>query len=234
MQSKPKPPGARQKPAAGRPSARERILSGGAASMRDEELIALLLRTGTQGADVRALAGQLADGGLRALGRIHPDELCMRPGIGPAKAATLAAAVEIARRWAAQRVQRGDIVRTPADVHRHFHSQLRDAAQEEFHVVLLDGRNRWLRSVLCSRGTLTSSLVHPREVFRPALRESAAGVTLVHNHPSGDPTPSEQDRLLTRRLAEAGKLLGIWVMDHIIVAEHGYASMRDESHLWPD
>ena len=95
-------------------------------------------------------------------------------------------------------------------------------------MVLLDGRHRVRRTVTASQGTLTASLVHPREVFRPALRESAAAVLVVHNHPSGDPTPSEEDRRVTRRLAEAGALLGVPLLDHVVVAERGYTSLREE------
>jgi DNA repair protein RadC len=118
-------------------------------------------------------------------------------------------------------------------VHRHFHPRLRDAPTEQFHILLLDARHRVLRSVLTSQGTLTASLVHPREVFRPALREGAAALVLVHNHPSGDPTPSLEDREITRRLARAGVLLGIPVLDHVIVADRGYASLREQGELAP-
>ena len=99
--------------------------------------------------------------------------------------------------------------------------------------MLLDSRHRVIRSVLTSQGTLTASLVHPREVFRPALREAAAALVLVHNHPSGDPSPSSEDREITRRLAQAGVLLGIPVLDHVIVADRGYASLREEGDLPP-
>ena len=122
-------------------------------------------------------------------------------------------------------------LRDPADVFAHFHPYLRDAAQERFAIVLLDGRHRVLREEVISLGTLTASLVHPREVFRPALRASAAGLILVHNHPSGDPTPSNEDRQVTERLVAAGELLGVRVLDHVIVAERGYCSLREEGLL---
>ena len=148
--------------------------------------------------------------------------------MGPAKSATLAAALELGRRVAARRLRSGDPVRGPADVFRHFHARLRDVRYERFLLLLLDGRHRMLREVVISQGTLTASLVHPREVFRPALREAAAAVVLVHNHPSGDPTPSREDREITERLVEAGDLLGIPVVDHVVVAERGWASLRDQ------
>ena len=130
------------------------------------------------------------------------------PGVGPAKSAALVAALEIGRRVAARRLRAGDPVRGPADVFRHFHARVRQARHERFFVLLLDGRHRLLREVVISQGTLTASLVHPREVFRPALREAAAAVVLVHNHPSGDPTPSTEDHEITLRLFEAGTLVG--------------------------
>ena len=119
-------------------------------------------------------------------------------------------------------------MRGPEDVFQHFHARLRDASQEHFCVLLLDGRHRVLGDELVSLGTLTASLVHPREVFRPALRAGAAALILVHNHPSGDPEPSPEDRVVTQRLTRAGELLGIPVLDHVIVAERGFRSLRDE------
>jgi DNA repair protein RadC len=212
---------------------RERLLAHGAAALTNADLLALLLRTGARGRGSAQLARQLAANGLEALAQCAPGELAAIAGIGPAKAASVLAALELGRRLAAKPLQRGDRIGSPEDVHRHFHARLRDAKAEEFHIVLLDARHRVLRSVLTSQGTLTASLVHPREVFRPALREAAAALVLVHNHPSGDPTPSREDRELTRRLARAGALLGIPVLDHVIVADRGYASLREHGDLVP-
>ncbi len=211
---------------------RERLLAQGPAQLTDSELLALLLRTGTRGRAASAVARELvAAGGLAALAQAAPTELAAIRGVGPAKAATLLAAFELGRRVAARPLRRGDRIGSPEDVHRHFHAHLRDAAAEQFHTVLLDSRHRVIRSVLTSQGTLTASLVHPREVFRPALREAAAALVLVHNHPSGDPSPSPEDREITRRLARAGALLGIPVLDHVIVADRGFASLREEGEL---
>jgi DNA repair protein RadC len=168
-----------------------------------------------------------AHGGLSALARAGGRDLASIANIGPAKSATLRASLELGRRLAARRLEAGRPIRGPADIFRHFHPHLRDAAQERFLVVLLDGRHRVLRQELVSQGTLTASLVHPREVFRPALRESAAALVLVHNHPSGDPTPSPEDREITERLTRAGEILGIPVLDHVVVAERGYCSLRE-------
>jgi DNA repair protein RadC len=128
-------------------------------------------------------------------------------------------------------LRREEGVSGPPDVFRHFHARLRDEAQERFMVLLLDGRHRVLREEIVSQGTLTASLVHPREVFRPALREAAAALVLIHNHPSGDPSPSREDREVTARLQQAGEVLGIPVLDHVIVADQGFVSLRDEGLL---
>lgn len=211
---------------------RERLLAHGAACLADAELLALLLRTGSRARSALQLATQLLDPcGLAPLARTEPGELASIPGVGPAKAATVLAACELGRRMASRPLARGERIGSPEDVHRHFHPRLRDAPTEQFHVVMLDARHRVLRSVLTSQGTLTATLVHPREVFRPALREAAAAIVLVHNHPSGDPAPSPEDREITRRLARAGALIGIPVLDHVIVADRGYASLREQGHL---
>ena len=213
---------------------RERLLAQGSASLSDAELLALLLRTGARGRSAAQLAHDLlAANGLAALAEAAPAELARVRGVGPAKAAGIVAALELGRRLAARPLRRGDRIGSPEDVFRHFHARLRDAPVEQFHVVLLDARHRVMRSVLSSQGTLTASLVHPREVFRPALREGAAAVVLVHNHPSGDPAPSPEDRELTRRLEGAGRLVGIPVLDHVIIADRGYASLREEGLLAP-
>ncbi len=218
----------RQQPHVDRP--RERLASRGADALSDAELLALLLRTGGRGADALRVAADLLDrcGGLMGLGRASGRELAEIRGVGPAKSASLLASLELGRRIAGRRLTAGAPIRSPADVFRHFHPSLRDVRQERFVALLLDGRHRLLRHEVVSQGTLTASLVHPREVFRSALRESAAAMILVHNHPSGDPTPSQEDRDVTARLGRAGEILGIRVLDHIVVAERGYCSLREE------
>ena len=209
---------------------RERLFALGLRALSDAELIALTLRTGAGGARALELAADLLTrhGGLTGLARRDVRELTHTRGIGRTKAASLVAALEIGRRIARRRLREGDAVRGPEDVFQHFHARLRDASQEHFCVLLLDGRHRVLGDELVSLGTLTASLVHPREVFRPALRAGAAALILVHNHPSGDPEPSPEDRVVTQRLTRAGELLGIPVLDHVIVAERGFRSLRDE------
>lgn len=215
---------------------RERLDALGPTALSDVELIALLLRTGDRGRDAMAVAAELLErrGGLRGLSRAGTRELSRCDGIGPAKGASVRAALEIGRRLAGRRLQAGAAIATPEDVYRHFHPSLRDERQERFFVILLDARHRVLRSEVISQGTLTASLVHPREVFAPALREAAAALVLVHNHPSGDPTPSREDREVTSRLARAGEILGVQVLDHVVVAERGFCSLREEGALGND
>ena len=215
-------------PAADRP--RERLEFLGPEALSDTELMALLLGTGGPGRDALALAAALLarHDGLLGLARAGPGEALAMPGLGPAKRAALRASFELARRLAAGRWRAGEAIRGPEDVHRHFHPRLRHASREQFLVVLLDGRHRLIRHETVSEGTLTASLVHPREVFRPALRAAAAALILVHNHPSGDPAPSPEDRQVTARLVQAGEILGVRVLDHVIVAERGYTSLREE------
>jgi DNA repair protein RadC len=214
---------------------RERLHTLGSTALSDAELLALVLRTGGGGADAlevsRGLLGHC--GGLRGLVRAGRSRLGEVVGMGPAKAASLEAAFELGRRLAARRLRAGDPIRGPEDVHHHFHQRLRDAQHECFLALLLDGRHRVVNEVVVSQGTLTASLVHPREVFRAAVREAAAALLLVHNHPSGDPSPSREDREVTGRLADAGKILGIRVLDHVVVAEQGYFSFREAGELDP-
>jgi DNA repair protein RadC len=200
---------------------RERLWRLGAPSLSTGELIAVLLGTGRAGEDVlkvsaRVMAG--VEGSLRRLAARPPAELQRAPGIGSAKAARLLAAMELGHRLAGELRPPAARIRGSDDVVRQVGPRLRDLAVEEFHVLALDTQSRVLRDITVTRGLLDSSLVHPREVFRPVIAEAAAGVILVHNHPSGDPTPSPEDRAVTRQLVAAGQLLDLPVYDHVIVA----------------
>jgi DNA repair protein RadC len=212
---------------------RERLEKLGARALSDAELVALLLRTGGNGFDSTELARGLLQsaGGLVRLAREEMEVLCEARGMGPAKSATWVAACEIGRRLATRRLEVGARILGPSDVYRHFFEELRGCESERFHALLLDGRHRVTGDVLVSQGTLTASLVHPREVFRAAVRRSAAALVLVHNHPSGDPAPSAEDRQVTDRLVRAGELLGIRVLDHVVVAEGGYHSFTESGSL---
>ena len=215
-------------PAAERP--RERLLDLGCGALSDAELLALVLRTsGLSGATAIDQARDLLTdfGGLVMLCRATPDELARRRGMGPSSAAAIVAALELGRRAAHVTTDRGGVFRTSADVFAHFRGRLVALRTEAFYVLLLDAKHRKLREVRISEGSLTASIVHPREVFAPAVRESAAAMILVHNHPSGDPSPSPEDAELTRRLRQAGDILGIRVLDHVIVGAQGHWSFVD-------
>lgn len=206
---------------------RERLWSLGAPALATAELVAILLGTGAAERDALAVASELlarTGGSLRELRSRPPAELTRSRGIGPAKGARLLAALELAARLMEERRPSLPRVREPADVATLLGPQLRDLAVEEFHVLVLDSQSRVRRNVLVSRGLLNSALVHPREVFRAAIAEAAAGIILVHNHPSGDPAPSPEDRAATRQLVEAGRLLDLPVYDHIIVAGDRFLS----------
>lgn len=219
------PPLVRELPRADRP--RERLWDLGAAALTAAELVAILLGTGSRREDALAAAAGLlagAGGSLRGLAGRPPAELLRRPGLGPAKAARLLAALELGRRLALEPHAAAPRVRTPEDVVRLVGPRLRDLTVEEFRLLALDSQGRVRREVLITRGLLNSSLVHPREVFRAAIAEAAAGVILVHNHPSGDPTPSPEDQAVTRQLVAAGELLDLPVHDHVIVAGDRFTS----------
>ena len=218
-------------PQAERP--RERLLAKGPEALSDAHLLAILLRTGRRDSSAVQVAIELLNrmGGLSGLAACGTEELCAIPGVGPAKAAQLKAALALGRRSLAVPLSTGTRISSSADLYEHFHPLLRDVKHELFKVVLLDAKNAVIKEVTVSEGSLTLSIVHPREVFALAVRESAAAVIMLHNHPSGDPTPSAEDRGLTHRLVEAGRLLGIRVLDHVIIGDGRYVSFADEGWL---
>jgi len=206
---------------------RERLWGLGPAALTAAELLAVLIGTGAGREDVLALASGLlgaGDGSLRRLAARPAGELLRVPGLGRTKAGRLVAAFELAGRLAREERPALPRIREPEDVVRLFGARLRDLQVEEFHLLALDSQSQVLREVLVTRGLLNSSLVHPREVFRPAIAEAAAGVIVVHNHPSGDPTPSSEDRAVTRQLVAAGQLLDLPLYDHVIIAGDRFTS----------
>ena len=212
-------------PPAERP--RERLWSLGPAALTTVELLAILLGTGTGGRTALDLAADLLEVGAGSLRRVamRPRaELLQIEGIGPGKGARLLAAFEVGARLAGEDRPAAPRIREPEDVARLFQPRLRDLQVEEFHLLALDSQSQVLRQVLVTRGLLNSSLVHPREVFRAAIAEAAAGIIVVHNHPSGDPTPSTEDRTITRQLAEAGRLLDLPLYDHVVIAGDRFVS----------
>jgi DNA repair protein RadC len=222
----------RELPASERP--RERLISLGASALSSAELLAVLVGTGTANGSALQV-GQLllagAEGSLRRMAMQPVATLTKTAGVGRARAVTIHAALELGRRLAAETRDDGAPVRSPRDVARLFAPRLEDLPVEEFHVAILDAQHRLERDVTITRGLLTSSLVHPREVFREAIAERAAALILVHNHPSGDPTPSADDRLVTEQLVAAGKLLDIPVHDHIIIGRGRYTSFAEAGLL---
>lgn len=175
----------------------------------------------------RGAAARLAALDLCELSRWRPDRVAGEVGLGPAGARALSAAFAIGRRVEEVRWARGDSIRSPAGVYRLMAPRLRGLEREVFAVVLVDGKHRLLEVEHISEGTLTTSLVHPREVFRPALRRGAAAIVAVHNHPSGDPEPSAEDVEVTRRLLDAGKLLGVPLLDHVVLGRGAFVSLRE-------
>jgi DNA repair protein RadC len=206
---------------------RERLLAVGAGALASRELLAILIGSGREGVSAIDVAGTLlrsADGSLRRLAVASPAQISAVQGIGPAVAARISAALELGRRLAREGPLERTRIRGPRDVYELSAPGMRDLSQEEFRVLLLNTQHAVVREIPVTRGTLDASIVHPREVFRAAIAESAAAMILVHNHPSGDPTPSPEDRQVTRQLAEAGRVLGIPVLDHVVVGDGRYVS----------
>jgi DNA repair protein RadC len=212
---------------------REKLERVGAGGLGDNELLAIVLGHGVPRASALELANAVLDavGGLHGLARATTDDVRRVPGIGAARAAQLIAAVEAGRRTLVRaRRDRVQFV-APRDAAEFLVPQFGTRPVEQFGVVLLDTKHRVLRTTLLSVGTLDASIVHPREVFRAATSAGAAALVLFHNHPSGDPTPSEDDVALTKRLVRAGDLMGIPVLDHVIVAENRFCSLKDRGDL---
>jgi DNA repair protein RadC len=212
---------------------RERLLRHGAGALSEAQLLAILLRTGRRHVTAVELAMRILKQcrGLDGLGSVQSSELCRIGGIGPAKAAQLLAALELGRRVTSRPLSSGAALSSSRAVHDYFAPLVREMKQEQFWAVLLDNKHRVLRDVTISSGSLTMSVVHPREAFAPAVRQSAAAVIFVHNHPSGDPSPSAEDRQLTQRLVACGELLGIPVLDHVIIGRAAFYSFADHRQL---
>jgi DNA repair protein RadC len=209
---------------------RERLLQHGPETLAEAELLGILLGKGTRKKTAIDLARELL-GQYQSLQKLFsrsPSELMKVKGIGSAKAATLSAAFELVRRIQSQKDSSKASFKRSADVANHYLPLMRDLRKEVFKVILLNRANRLIKDVTVSEGTLEASIVHPRDVFREALLEPAAGIILIHNHPSGNPSPSEEDLRITKQLIEAGRLLGIKVYDHIILAGESYRSLADE------
>jgi len=198
--------------------------------MSTVDLLAVILGTGTRGRSAEQVAEQILQetGGLAHLARASPRELWRIPGVGAAQASRLVASCCLGRRALDASFCAGRPVRSPEDVFRRLRTRLCGLIQELFVVLALDTRNRVIEEVEVARGCLSSVEVHPREVFRPLIRSAAAAAVVVHNHPSGDPEPSQDDIALTHRLERVGELVGIPILDHVIIAGSRFASVREQ------
>lgn len=208
------------------------MLTRGAQALSNADLLAILLRTGTKNDSALRVAERLLkkyeEMGIAALSGLGPQEISKIKGIGQVKAVTIAAAIELGKRLngvaSAERV----IIRSPQDAVNLLMARLRYETREHFIILLLSTKNHVLATPTISIGSLNASIVHPRELFREVINHSAASVILAHNHPSGDPTPSPEDIGLTRKLIDAGKILEIPVLDHIIIGDNKYVSLKEK------
>jgi DNA repair protein RadC len=215
-------------PAGERP--RERLYWSGPGALADAELLALQLGSGTRGRSAVDVAREVLAtyGSLNALAGREAAELARVRGVGRAKAARLVATFELSRRLRGRAPARRLVLSSPADVYAAYGPLMEDLPHEVFRIALLDAKNGLLRDRVISEGSLSSSLVHPSRVFKPAIVESAVSVILLHNHPSGDPTPSREDVRLTRQLVECGHLLDLKIHDHVIIGRARYVSLSEE------
>jgi len=216
---------------------REKLLKSGPDTLTNAELIALVIGTGIKTKHGSYSAIDIAKslvqsyGSLNNLVNISADEMAVSEGMGKAKAAKIIAAIELGRRIVSQKNGNNIKFRCSEEVANYYIPLMKDLKKEQFKVILLDVKNKIIKDILISQGSLTSSIVHPREVLKPAIQSSAASVIFVHNHPSGDPEPSTDDIEITNRLSKSCSIIGINMLDHIIVAENGYYSFRQKDLL---
>ena len=214
---------------------REKLMAAGAACLSNVELLAILLRTGTRDNSVLRVAEQVLarykDVGITAMMSMSVAELSSVQGVGAVKAATILAAVELGRRLSQKAAEKVEIVHGPEDVAHYAMPRFRFEQKEHFAVMLLNTKNHILGLTDVSVGSLSASIVHPREVFQTALRYAAAAMILIHNHPSGDPSPSREDINVTQRLVKAGKIMDIPVLDHIILGDNRFVSIKEKGLL---
>lgn len=212
---------------------REKMLKDGVKSLSNAELIAVLLRTGSKNKSVMELADELLKAdheGIRFLNSASIEELCEIEGIGLSKASLIKAALELGVRVAESEVVRYQ-VKNPWDIYKYYMESMRYLKEEVFKTVLLNTKNEIITDIDVSHGTLNSSLVHPREVFKNAIKKSANKIILIHNHPSGNVEPSREDINITNRLIECGKIIGIEIIDHIIIGDGIYYSFKESRKM---
>ena len=212
---------------------RERLLQQGAQSLSDAELLAIILRTGTRDLSALGLANHVMQQveQLHALKHITVDELTAIKGIGEVKAIQVLSAIELGRRLARKQHIEPYTIRSPGDAAAYLMADMTSLLQEHFVALLLNVKNQILYQKTIFIGSLNSSIVHPRELFREAIKRSAASIIVCHNHPSGNPEPSPEDIEVTNRLQEAGYIIGIELVDHIIIGNHNYVSLKEKGYL---
>ncbi|WP_413308484.1 DNA repair protein RadC [Bacillus sp. 1P10SD] len=212
---------------------RERFIQQGPQSLSNHELIAILLRTGTKDESVLQLSNRLLNHfeGLRLLKGATLEEITEIKGIGSAKAIQILAAVEIGRRISNLSFNDRYVIRSPEDGAKYVMNDMRFLSQEHFVCLYLNTKNQVIHKQTVFIGSLNASIVHPREVYREALKRSAASIIALHNHPSGDPTPSREDIEVTKRLVECGKIIGIDLLDHLIIGENKFVSLKEKGYL---
>ena len=211
---------------------RERLIKNGAAALSDSELLAIILRTGSKQENVINLSQRLlSEYNLKQLSTINIAQLMNIHGIKESKAAQIAACFEIARRLESFNEEVKPKVNSPEDVYQRIYPRMREQKKENFIELCLDTKNQIIREEIISIGSLNANVVHPREVFKTALAVSAAHIIVAHNHPSGDPTPSREDIEVTKKLIEAGKIIGVDVLDHVIIGDGRHFSMKEAGHI---
>ena len=212
---------------------REKLIAHGAHALGDNELVAVLVGSGCRGRDALAVANELlkARGGLHGLSRSTADQMRRASGVGRVKAAQIAAAIELGRRAVSRRSLDRPQLLKPADTANYLMPAFGGRSVEQFGVVLLDTKYRVLRAAIVASGSLSATVVEPRDVFREAVHGAASAVVVFHNHPSGDPSPSPDDDELTWRLSAAGVLMGIDVVDHVILGDGRYYSFKEDKRL---
>jgi len=208
----------------------ERLLKHGSAALSDSELLAIILRTGTKGENVLNLCTRiLSTYNIQQLSRASPTKLQEVHGVGAAKASQIAAMFELTRRLETFTEEEKTRISSPEAAYNHIYPKVREQKKEFFIALHLDTKNNLLREEIVSVGSLNANIVHPREVFKTAIQESAAAIIVAHNHPSGDPSPSQNDIDITRKLVETGRVIGIEVYDHIIIGNGRFISLKEQN-----
>lgn len=212
---------------------RERLLKFGSSHLSNQELLAILLGSGTKRESVMDLSNRVLMHfeGIKLLSDASIEEFTAIKGIGPAKGISMLAAIELGKRMSRYKSDERYIIRSPEDGADYIMEEMRSLMQEHFVVIFLNTKNQIIHSQTIFIGSLNASIVHPREVFREAVRRSAASIICAHNHPSGDPTPSQEDIHVTRRLVESGKMIGIELLDHLIIGDRKFVSLKEKGYL---